>query len=131
MISIPAELLLAHTWPRAALCCRPDGAQVGPCTTAGIGHEVLQLLLHVLNMQKQSGKGQPAVLNLQVTNKVVIKSTWEELPCQERQRHKSLSLFNRLCSLMGGRQPWRLFKLGIIPSAQCAGLFVLWVMKHG
>ena len=74
MISIPAELLLAHTWPRAALCCRPDGVQVGPCAIAGIGHEVLQLLLHVLNMQKQSGKGQPAVLNLQVTNKVVIKS---------------------------------------------------------
>lgn len=89
-----------------------------------------QLPLLVLNMQKWSWEGQPAVLNLKVVNKVVIKITWEEWPCQEeRQRHKSLSLFKGLCPFMGGRQPQRL--LAPIPCAQRAGLFVVLVMKRG
>lgn len=69
------------------------------------------------------------MLNLKVANKAVIKSTWKEQACQkERQRHKSLSLFNGLCPFIGGRQPWRL--LASIPSAQRAGLFILLVMKR-
>lgn len=70
------------------------------------------------------------MLNLKVTNKAVIKSTWKEQPCQkERQRHKSLSLFNGLCPFIGGRQPWRL--LASVPSAQHAGFFISPVMKRG
>lgn len=88
-----------------------------------------QLRLLVLNMQKWSWEGRPAMLNLKVANKAVIKSTWKEQACQkERQRHKSLSLFNGLCPFIGGRQPWRL--LASIPSAQRAGLFILLVMKR-
>lgn len=83
-----------------------------------------------LYMQKWSWEGRSAMLNLKVANKAVIKSTWKEQACQkERQRHKSLSLFNGLCPFIGGRQPWRL--LASVPFAQRAGLFILPVMKHG
>lgn len=52
------------------------------------------------------------MLTLKVANKALIKSTWKELPCQkERQRHKSLPLFNGLCPFICGRQPWRLWPL--------------------
>lgn len=52
------------------------------------------------------------MLTLKVANKALIKSTWKELPCQkERQRHKSLPLFNGLCPFIRGRQPWRLWPL--------------------
>lgn len=57
------------------------------------------------------------MLTLKVANKALIKSTWKEQPCQkERQRHKSLSLFNGLCPFIHGRQPWRL--LAALPSVQ-------------
>lgn len=61
------------------------------------------------------------MLTLQVANKAVIKSTWKARRCQkERQRHKSLALFDGPSPLTGGRQPRGLFGLGSVPSAQRA-----------
>lgn len=79
--------------------------------------ELPQLPWLVLNTQNWSWEGQAAMLTLKVANKALIKSTWKEQPCQkERQRHKSLSLFNGLCPFIHGRQPWRL--LAPLPSVQ-------------
>lgn len=75
--------------------------------------ELPQLPWLVLNTQNWSWEGRPAMQTLKVANKALIKSTWKEQPCQkERQRHKSLSLFNGLCLFIhGGSWPlcpvWR------------------------
>lgn len=59
------------------------------------------------------------MLSLKVANKVVIKSTWKEQPCQEeRQRHKSISLFSGLCPLtVDGSHgaSWHPFPLPSVP----------------
>lgn len=103
-------------WHRAQ--CQAGSSPAGRARHSGWeARRCLELPWLVLSRQNWSWEGQPAMLTLKVANKALIKSTWKEQLCQkERQRHKSLSLFNGLCPFIHGRQPWR--PLAPLPSVQ-------------